>query len=216
MGKTAPDETPAQILARLLSRPTPKAKASTKTAGQARKSVPVLEPARVFKGGLVRVPDVPDKISVALACEMVLQELERGGYGGIELRDTGRTVADLAAAASLPVPVAFLALRELQSKNLARFQPTRYRPSVQSWVPVRAVEDSPYTFNTNERGTYEPPERLDFFQALRDEKARKAGSYASAIVAAAYAKSVACVDKPKRGRGRPRKTPSWLRGMKAS
>ncbi len=216
------NETPSQILSRLLGR-TVRARAMTLPAEKpSKKPRKTAKKSRKIKAPLlskltrerVRLDGFQDPVDLVLVAEMVLQELERGGYGGVELRGTGRTAANLADAAGIPVAVAGKALMLLSARWLAHYGRTDYQPDVLLWAPVRDLEASPYTFNTSDvPGVYEPPERLDFKAAVLEERARAAQAYARTIAASAYKTASAAAQKPtKRGRGRPRKVPSWLRG----
>lgn len=196
------NETPIQILSRLLGR-TVRASAMTLPAEKpSKKPRKTAKKSRKIKAPLlskltrerVRLDGFQDPVDLVLVAEMVLQELERGGYGGIELRGVSRTAADLADAAGVPVALADRALMLLSLRWLARYRRTEESSEVLLWAPVRELEASPYTFNTSGvLGAYEPPERIDFKAALFEERERAAALGL------------------KRRRGRPRKTPVTLR-----
>lgn len=147
----------------------------------------------------VLLVDFSQPISLSLIGEMVLQELERTGG---ECR-TGY----LAHAAGVPEKDATDALRLLRMCGLAK-------PAQQNtWVPMRDREKSPYAFNTDDSGTiYEPPPRIDFKQAIRDERARESRKHTEAVTTKTQKRN-APDSLVKRGRGRPRKTRTTLRGF---
>ena len=213
------NETPIQILSRLLGRAVGTNTFKPETTKRQATTVRTVRKAKApalstLLRENVQLDGFPERVGLVLVAEMVLQELERGGYGGVELRHTGRSTANLAEAAGIPVAVAERALMLLKARWLARYGKTEYQPDVLLWTPVRELEASPYTFNTSDvPGVYEPPERLDFKAAVLEERARAAQAYARTIAASAYKTASAAAQKPtKRGRGRPRKVPSWLRG----
>lgn len=184
------------ILSRLLGRPvkkgSPKQTRGQRPARKAKTSKALPSLSQLMRER-VRLDSFPDTVGLILVAEMILQELERG-YGDIELRGVGRTAADLADAAGVPVAIAERALMLLSLRWLARYRRTGDGSEVLLWAPVRELEASPYTFNISDvPGAYEPPERIDFKAALFEERERAAALGL------------------KRRRGRPRKTPVTLR-----
>jgi len=163
----------------------------------------------------VRLDSFPDTVGLILVAEMILQELERG-YGDIELRGVGRTAADLADAAGVPVAIAERALMLLSLRWLARYRRTGDGSEVLLWAPVRELEASPYTFNISDvPGAYEPPERIDFKVALLEERERESEAEKLALITKVSADASAALRAltGKRGRGRPRKDLVWLRPL---
>lgn len=218
------NETPSQILSRLLGR-TVRARAMTLPAEKpSKKPRKTAKKSRKIKAPLlskltrerVRLDGFQDPVDLVLVAEMVLQELERGGYGGVELRGTGRTAANLADAAGIPVAVAGKALMLLSARWLARYGRTDYQPDVLLWAPVRDLEASPYTFNTSDvPGVYEPPERIDFRAAVIEERGRISEERKQALITKVSADASAALRAltGKRGRGRPRKALVGLRPL---
>lgn len=107
------------------------------------------------------------------ALEVVLQELERGGYGGVALRDTGRSASSIAEAACFDTARTETLLRLLRNRGLAMYGPTEFSPGVRNWVPVRGLEESPYTFNVGDSDERVLPERIDFVGAAIEERKRE-------------------------------------------
>lgn len=188
-------ETAAQILARLLRTPVSKSVASSKAkkrkkahAAPKRHKLPP-KPSMHIPVWVAPVretmPDGPTAAQLRLraevaaslpreiALEVVLQELERGGYGGVALRGTGRSAVSLAESAGLSLERTEILLRFLRNRGLAFYGPTAFSPTARSWVPLRGLDDSPYTFNVGDTDERVLPERLDFVGAVIEERKRE-------------------------------------------